>query len=55
MHRGALRIVDGRVDLQLLLDTSSLEVFAQGGEAILTNLILPPRAGAVKRVLRLYR
>ena len=42
VHRGPLRIVDGRVDLRLLLDTSSLEVFAQGGETVLTDLILPP-------------
>ena len=42
VHRGPLRIVDGRLDLRMLLDTSSLEVFAQGGETVLTDLILPP-------------
>jgi fructan beta-fructosidase len=42
VHRGPLRISEGRVELHLLLDTSSIEVFAQGGETVLTDLILPP-------------
>ena len=44
-HEGPLRIADGRVDVRVLLDTSSLEVFAQNGETTLTELIFPT-AGA---------
>jgi len=40
-HEAPLRITDGRVTLRLLLDTSSLEVFAQNGETVLTELIFP--------------
>ena len=36
-----LRVVDGKVSLRMLLDTSSLEVFANGGETVLTSLLLP--------------
>lgn len=31
----------GRLDLRLLVDTSSIEVFAAGGQTVLTDLILP--------------
>jgi sucrose-6-phosphate hydrolase SacC (GH32 family) len=41
VHEGPLRLVDGRLRLHLLLDTSSLEVFAADGETVLTSLILP--------------
>jgi sucrose-6-phosphate hydrolase SacC (GH32 family) len=40
-HEAPLRLIDGRVALRLLLDTSSLEVFAQNGETVLTELIFP--------------
>jgi sucrose-6-phosphate hydrolase SacC (GH32 family) len=33
--------MDGMLRLHLLLDTSSVEVFAQDGETVLTSLILP--------------
>jgi fructan beta-fructosidase len=32
---------DGSVSLHLFLDTSSVEVFGNGGEVVLTELILP--------------
>ena len=40
-HEAPLRIADGRCSVRLLLDTSSLEVFAQGGETVLAELIFP--------------
>jgi fructan beta-fructosidase len=40
-HEAPLRVPDGRVTLRLLVDTSSLEVFAQNGETLLTELIFP--------------
>jgi sucrose-6-phosphate hydrolase SacC (GH32 family) len=40
-HEAPLRLIEGRVALRLLLDTSSLEVFAQNGETVLTELIFP--------------
>jgi fructan beta-fructosidase len=43
-HEAPLRITDGRVTLRLLVDTSSLEVFAQNGETVLTELIFPTAA-----------
>ena len=41
VHTAPLRIVDGCLSLRLLADVSSLEVFAQGGETVLTDLVLP--------------
>jgi sucrose-6-phosphate hydrolase SacC (GH32 family) len=40
-HEAPLRIADDAFDLCLLLDTSSIEVFAQKGETVLTDLIFP--------------
>ena len=40
-HEAPLPITDGHVTLRLLVDTSSLEVFAQNGETVLTELIFP--------------
>jgi sucrose-6-phosphate hydrolase SacC (GH32 family) len=40
-HEAPVRVADGRVTLRLLVDTSSLEVFAQNGETVLTELIFP--------------
>jgi fructan beta-fructosidase len=42
-HAAPLRITDGHLTIRFLLDTSSLEVFAQDGETVLTDLI--PSAG----------
>lgn len=36
-----LQIEDGKVNVRFLLDTSSLEVFAQDGVSVLSNLIFP--------------
>ena len=44
-HDAPLRIVDGALRLRLLLDASSLEVFALGGETVLTDLIFPSAGG----------
>ena len=41
IHEAPARLTDGRLRLRLFLDTSSLEVFAAGGETVLTDLILP--------------
>ena len=40
-HEAPLRIADDSVSLRLLLDTSSIEVFAQNGETVLTEIIFP--------------
>ena len=40
-HEAPLRITDGRCTVHFLLDRSSLEVFAQNGETVLTELIFP--------------
>jgi fructan beta-fructosidase len=40
-HSAPLRIVNGVVDVRMLLDASSLELFAQRGETVLTDLIFP--------------
>jgi fructan beta-fructosidase len=40
-HDAPLRIIDDGARIRLLLDASSLEVFAQGGETSLTELIFP--------------
>jgi fructan beta-fructosidase len=37
----AVRLVDGRLKLRLFVDTSSIEVFANDGETVLTSIILP--------------
>jgi sucrose-6-phosphate hydrolase SacC (GH32 family) len=42
VHRAPLRIVRGEMNLRAILDTSSIEVFAQDGETVMTDLILPP-------------
>ena len=40
-HAAPLRIADGHLTIRFLLDTSSLEVFAQDGETVFTDLIFP--------------
>lgn len=45
VHRAPLRVVNGRLTVRLLVDVSSVEVFAQGGESVLTDLILPESPG----------
>ena len=44
VHSGPLRSIDGKVRLHLLLDTGSIEVFANDGETVLTDLIFPESA-----------
>ena len=46
-HEAPLRLVDGRCRLRLLLDRSSLEVFAQDGETVITELVFPTTATRV--------
>lgn len=41
VHTAPLRVVDGRLNLRILVDVSAIEVFAQGGETVMTELILP--------------
>jgi fructan beta-fructosidase len=50
-HSAPLRITEGRVSLHLLLDTSSIEIFGNDGEAVLTDLILP---NAGRRKLEIF-
>jgi len=39
-----VRLIDGRMKLRLFVDTSSVEVFVNDGETVLTSLILPTAA-----------
>jgi fructan beta-fructosidase len=41
VHEAKLSVRNGVASLHLFLDTSSIEVFANEGEAVLTDLILP--------------
>ncbi len=41
VYTAPLRVVDGRLNLRILVDVSAIEVFAQGGETVLTELVLP--------------
>jgi len=50
-HEAPLRLVDGRCRLRLLIDGSSLEVFAQDGETVITDLVFPTTES---RALRLW-
>lgn len=45
VHQAPLRLVGGRLQLRVLVDVSSLEVFAQQGETVLTDLVLPESSG----------
>jgi len=40
-YRAPVRLIDGRLKLRLFVDTSSVEVFANDGETVLTSLFLP--------------
>ena len=40
-HAAPLEMADGRLSLRLLLDSSSLEAFAQAGTSVITDLIFP--------------
>ncbi len=44
VHRAPLSARNGGLKLHMFLDTSSLEVFANDGEAVLTDLVLPNTA-----------
>jgi fructan beta-fructosidase len=39
----ALQLRDGQIELHILVDTGSLEVFADGGRTVLTDQIFPSR------------
>ena len=41
VHTAPLRVVNGEVTLRLLLDAASLELFAQGGETVMSELFFP--------------
>jgi len=41
VHEAPLRSRDGHLKLHIFLDTSSIEVFANDGESVLTDLVLP--------------
>ena len=40
-HKGPLEPKDGRVSLHLFIDDSSIEVFGNDGETVITNRIFP--------------
>lgn len=40
-HAAPLRVGSGILQARILVDTSSIEVFAQGGESVLTDLVFP--------------
>ena len=44
-HTAPVRIVNGKASLRLLVDRSSIEVLAQGGETAMTELIFPATTG----------
>ena len=50
-HAAPLRIADDAVRIRLLVDASSLEVFAQGGETVLTELLFPSSRPRTLRLL----
>lgn len=41
VHGAPLRMEDGHLRLRVLVDTGSFEVFAEGGEVVLTDLVFP--------------
>ena len=41
VHRAPLPLIDGRVELRILVDESSVEVFGNGGRAVITDRIFP--------------
>jgi beta-fructofuranosidase/levanase len=41
VHSAPLTLRDGRLDLRILIDNSIVEVFANGGERVLTDLVYP--------------
>lgn len=43
-HGVKMELHDGRIKLQIFVDWSSVEVFAEGGKAVLTDLIFPDPA-----------
>jgi sucrose-6-phosphate hydrolase SacC (GH32 family) len=40
-HDAPLRLRDGRIRLHILVDTSSVEIFANDGETVITDLVFP--------------
>lgn len=46
VHRAKLLAVGERLDLHVCVDRSSVEVFANGGQAVITDLIYPDSASA---------
>jgi fructan beta-fructosidase len=51
VHQAPFKVRDGQISLRVLLDTSSIEVFGNDGEAVLTDLILP---NSGERMLKLF-
>jgi fructan beta-fructosidase len=45
VHEAPLRVINGRVRLHVFVDTCSVEVFVNDGEATLTDLIFPSSGG----------
>ena len=40
-HAGTVRWVNGRITLRVLFDRSTLEVFANGGERVISDRVFP--------------
>ena len=43
-HAGPVRFVDGRLTLRVVFDRSTLEVFANGGETVISDRVYPTQA-----------
>ena len=41
VSRAPIRLDEGELELQVFVDTSSIEIFVNDGETVLTSLILP--------------
>ncbi|MEZ5329614.1 MAG: GH32 C-terminal domain-containing protein [Verrucomicrobiales bacterium] len=41
VHVSPLRVVDGKVTLRLLIDVASIEIFANDGESVISDLVFP--------------
>ncbi len=46
VHRAPTGPIDGRLDVRVFVDTCSVEVFAGGGRAVLSDLVFPDAASA---------
>ena len=41
VHTAPIRVANGQLQLRLLIDAASLELFAQDGETVMTEIVFP--------------